>query len=121
VDCCTERPTEATFLARFPKRLASASGGAARPLSSVGNLSQEGRLKLLTFLLLKANFIQRREGVKRNKRFLLDKVESFGKELEDVLGRIAILEDEFDPLKRDLDEKMPQVIPAHLQVATGLG
>lgn len=52
---------------------------------------------------------------------MLDKVESFGKELEDVQGRLAILEDEFDPLKRDLDEKMPQVIPAHLQVASGLG
>lgn len=26
---------------------------------------------------------------------MLDKVESFGKELEDVLGRVAILEDEF--------------------------
>jgi len=52
---------------------------------------------------------------------LLDKVESFGKELEDELGHVAILEDEFDPLKRNLDEKMPQVIPAHLQVASGLG
>ncbi|KAL0304852.1 UNVERIFIED_CONTAM: NADH-ubiquinone oxidoreductase chain 4L [Sesamum calycinum] len=38
----TERPTEATFLSALFKRLASASGGAARPCCSVESLSQEG-------------------------------------------------------------------------------
>lgn len=37
--CCTEKPTEATFLSALFKRLASASGG--RQVSSVGSLSQE--------------------------------------------------------------------------------
>lgn len=37
-----ERPTEARFLSALFKRLASASGGAARPCSSVESLSQEG-------------------------------------------------------------------------------
>ncbi|PHT27171.1 putative cytochrome c biogenesis ccmB-like mitochondrial protein [Capsicum baccatum] len=42
----SERATEGTFLSALFKRLASASGGAARPCCSVGSLSQEGPIRI---------------------------------------------------------------------------